>query len=97
MGKIKREKNIVRWMIGLYCTKKHKNRKTLCEECHQLLKYARSRLDSCPYGEEKNSCRRCATPCYAPEKRAAIKRVMGYSGPRMLYCKPYEWMIHLFK
>jgi len=97
MGKIKREKSIVRWMVEFYCKKKHKNRGRLCDECNQLLTYAHSRLDHCPYGEEKQSCRRCITPCYAREKRKKIKKVMRYSAPRMIYYKPYEWILHLFK
>lgn len=97
MRKIVREKNTVRWMIEFYCTKKHKNRKTLCEECTKLLKYSHSRLNNCFYGEEKNSCIRCITPCYAPEKREKIKKVMRYAAPRMIYYKPYEWIIHLLK
>ena len=97
MRKIEREKETLRWMIEFYCRKKHKKRSGLCDECDELLKYAWNRLEHCPYGEKKKSCKRCRVPCYAPEKRKAIKRVMGYSAPRMIYYKPLEWMNHLLK
>ncbi len=97
MRKIEREQNTVGIMINFYCGKKHKRKSSLCEECGALLKYARERLENCPYGEEKKSCKKCITPCYAPEKKKRIRRVMGYSGPRMIYHKPLEWITHLFK
>ncbi len=97
MIKIEREKNTVGVMIKFYCMKKHKRKNPLCKECSELLEYARERLENCPYGENKKSCKRCTSPCYAQEKRERIRQVMGYSGPRMLYYKPLEWMDHLFK
>ncbi len=97
MSRIEREKNVVRWMIGFYCTKKHKKGAPLCEQCHKLLKYAHQRLDYCPYGEDKHSCRKCITPCYGLEERDAIKKVMGYSGPRIIYCKPLEGLSYYFR
>lgn len=96
MGKIRREKRIVEDMIRFYCEKKHRGKKPLCNECTALLIYAHQRLDSCPQGEEKTSCRKCATHCYVGDKRMGIKKVMGYSGPRMMIYKPGAWVRHIF-
>ena len=39
MGRIDREKKIIKLMIDIYCHKKHGNNKgELCEECAELLK-----------------------------------------------------------
>ncbi|NBG89678.1 nitrous oxide-stimulated promoter family protein [Isachenkonia alkalipeptolytica] len=96
MGKIHREKRIVADMIRFYCDKKHPQKKDLCKHCSNLLDYAHKRLENCPYGEKKTSCRRCLTHCYNPDMRMAIKRVMGYGAPRMFFYKPAEWIKHLF-
>ena len=57
-NRITREKKTVELMIRLYCRKKEKNQ-TLCPSCEELLHYAHARLDRCPFGEKKSSCKRC--------------------------------------
>ena len=49
-SKREKEKELVSFMIELYCKKKHKS-KTLCPECKELDAYARSRVDNCPFME----------------------------------------------
>lgn len=96
MSRIEKEKNTVRTMIEFYCRKKHNN-SGLCKECDALWGYAVKRLENCPYGEGKKACKKCITPCYTMEKRMKIRKVMSYSGPRMLYCKPRMWLAHFFR
>lgn len=91
---IAHEKRIVELMIHLYCRKKEKN-KTLCPQCAELLKYAHARLDHCPFGEEKNACKQCTVHCYKPAMREQMKRVMRFSGPRMLLYAPWQAIRHL--
>ena len=81
--RITQEKRTVEIMIRLYCRKKEKNA-TLCPECEELLRYAHARLDHCPFGEKKSSCKKCSVHCYKPAMRERMREVMRFSGPRML-------------
>ncbi|MCF0196021.1 MAG: nitrous oxide-stimulated promoter family protein [Bacteroidaceae bacterium] len=95
-SRIEREKHVVELMIRLYCTSGKAHRKerggtagpVLCEECQALLDYAHARLSRCRFGEQKPSCRHCTVHCYKPEMREGIRRVMRWSGPRMLLYHP---------
>lgn len=87
-------------MVGIYCRGVHSQPVELCRECALLLEYAEARTRKCPFGEGKPVCRKCTVHCYSPEKRDAIKRVMRYSGPRMLYHNPVlaiRHLLHIFK
>ena len=94
MGKIVYEKRIVEKMIRIYCRSKH-DQKELCDECRELLDYALLRLDKCKYGDKKSACGKCTTHCYKPVMREKIKRVMKFSGPRMLFHHPLDAFRHL--
>ena len=94
-GKIAKEKTVVKKMIVLYCNKKHESQgDNLCKNCQELLSYSLQRLDYCQYGEEKPTCRKCATHCYSPSKRKQIKAVMRFSGMRLVIQAPGEWIQH---
>lgn len=95
MSRIRREKKTVELMIRLYCRKKEKN-KSLCPACAGLLQYACSRLDHCPWGERKTTCKHCVIHCYAPEMRERMREVMRFAGPRMLFYHPFAALRHLF-
>lgn len=96
MDRIEKEKKTIGWMITFYCGKNH-HKKRPCNECRELMAYANKRLEHCPYGVHKNPCRRCTRPCYAPDMRKRVKRVMRYSGPRIIFYQPYEWIKHFFQ
>ncbi len=81
-------------MIGIYCRHKEHN-KTLCKNCRELESYAHRRLDCCRYGEKKRACKNCTTHCYAPKQRELIRKVMRFSGPRMIIYSPLEAIRHL--
>lgn len=96
MNRIEREKKVVALMIGIYCRRHHSTRKgELCGDCRALLEYAMKRLDHCPKGNGKGSCRKCQIHCYAPEKREKIRNVMRYVGPRMILVHPVAAIRHL--
>lgn len=86
--KIGREKRMVEIMIRLYCRGAEGNEE-LCSDCTELLAYAHFRLEHCLFGVKKRSCRSCRIHCYRPEMREKIRRVMRYSGPRMLWHNPW--------
>ncbi len=87
MDRIWREKRTVERMIRLYCRRAEGN-KELCPACRELLDYALLRLDCCHYGNGKPACKKCVTHCYKPDMREHIRKVMRYSGPRLLFYDP---------
>ncbi|WP_294472847.1 nitrous oxide-stimulated promoter family protein [uncultured Bacteroides sp.] len=95
-SRIKQEKKTVELMIRLYCRKKEKNA-VLCSECEELLHYAHARLDRCPFGERKSSCKNCKVHCYKPALRERMRQVMRFSGPRMLFYAPLAAIRHLLR
>ena len=92
MTRIEREKKVVSIMIDLYA-RAHKGREA---ECAALKAYALTRLERCPFGEEKTMCQFCKVHCYRPKMQARIKEVMRYSGPRMLFHAPITAVQHLW-
>jgi len=84
-------------MVRIYCADRHGARNgPLCEGCSALVAYAHLRLARCPYGAEKTTCRECPIHCYRPAERTAMKDVMRYAGPRMLWRHPILALRHLW-
>jgi hypothetical protein len=81
-------------MIRLYCRSAEGNRE-LCHTCRELLSYTLSRLDHCPYGDNKPACKRCTAHCYKPVMRESIRRVMRFSGSRMILYAPFAAIRHI--
>jgi len=81
-------------MVHIYCHDHHQ-KEGLCSECSELLSYAETKLDRCPYGEQKPTCNRCPIHCYKPEPKEQMRLVMRYSGPRMLLRHPILAIRHL--
>lgn len=93
--RIVREKKTVRAMVEIYCRDHHSTGRELCPECGDILNYALTRLDKCPFQEGKTTCANCPVHCYQPAMKDKIKEVMRYSGPRMTYRHPVLAMYHL--
>ena len=97
--KREKEQYVVEEMIRLYCRKNHKiqYRETgaMCPVCQQLSDYAKLRSQKCPFMEEKTFCANCKVHCYKPEMREQIRKVMRFSGPRMLLYHPVLAVWHL--
>ncbi len=84
-------------MVALYCRAKHAPAAgSLCAECTELAGYAEVRLSKCPFGVEKTTCRECPVHCYRPGEREAMRAVMIYAGPRMLWAHPLLAIRHLW-
>ncbi len=96
VSRIDKEKRVVEIMVRLYCRHKEGN-DCLCTDCSALVEYARYRLERCPFGERKTSCKRCSVHCYKPEMRERMRQVMRFSGPRMLFRHPWIAMKHLLQ
>ena len=96
MSRIEREKQTVQKMIELYCHH-HLHQDTMPDEYQHLADYACRRLDHCRYGEQKTACKDCPTHCYAPKEREAIREVMRWAGPRMIWYAPKDAILHLLR
>jgi hypothetical protein len=93
-SRIQRESRTVEVMIALYCRDNHKTA-GLCPECRELNDYALERLRKCPFQEGKTTCAKCPVHCYNTEMRDKIRKVMRYSGPRMIFRHPIMAVQHL--
>ncbi len=96
--RMSREERTVEAMIDLYCHTQHAEvggNGNLCPECQALQDYARLRLQKCPFQAGKTTCAKCPIHCYQPDKRAEIRTVMRYAGPRMLLRHPILALFHL--
>lgn len=96
-SKREREKQVVQLMIRLYWKKLHGTQKGLCPECRELAEYAVMRSDRCPFMETKTFCSNCRVHCYKPEMREKIRKVMRFSGPRMLLHHPVMAVRHVME
>lgn len=97
MNRIEKEKKTIELMINLYCKKNHGTKGNLCSQCNELLEYAQKRLTYCKFGEKKTSCSKCPIHCYRKDMKEKIKKVMRFSGPRILFYSPYEFIRHIVK
>ena len=100
MNRTEREKDILARMVRIYCRNhSHPPQSNhplgLCEECAALLTYALRRIDCCPQGAAKTTCRLCPIHCYSPLHRERIRAVMRYVGPRMMLYHPVAAIRHL--
>jgi len=84
-------------MIEIYCRGKHRSRAEPCTGCVALHAYAMERPDRCVFGTDKLTCRSCPVHCYKPAMREAIRGVMAYAGPRMLWSHPILAIRHLME
>ena len=100
----KREHEVAtsRKMLEIYCHDVHREENAsramgeICPECQELFAYVQQRIAKCPHMEHKTFCSQCKTHCYAPVRREQIKRVMRYSGPRMLKYSPLQALKHIW-
>ena len=83
-------------MVHIYCRGHHETKAALCPECTEFLAYAFMRLDKCPFQEHKSTCGKYLVHCYQPVMKEKVKKVMRYSGPRMLLHSPGLALHHAF-
>ncbi|MGF1754879.1 nitrous oxide-stimulated promoter family protein [Vibrio makurazakiensis] len=94
IGELATEYKTVIAMVHIYCADHH-GTKELCNDCRELLEYAETKLDRCPYGQAKPTCNKCPIYCYKPEPKEQMRLVMRYAGPRMLPKHPILAIRHL--
>ena len=96
-GAIATEKKTVTVMVRLYCAGHHDAADAPCAACASLERYSHARLDACPYGSDKPTCKACPIHCYKPAEREAMRDVMRFAGPRMMLRHPWLSAVHLWK
>lgn len=89
--KIEKRKKVLSAMFAIYI-KKHKKEK---EEVNSLKAYAFQRIDKCPNVNDGIYCSSCKIHCFSDDKRKEIKKVMKYSGPRMIFYHPLMALDHM--
>lgn len=92
--RITREKRTIHTMIGMYCRGRHGTRGRICPVCAGLRAYADQRIDKCPWLPQKPTCAGCPVHCYKPDRREEARRMMRWSGPRMLWTHPLLTLLH---
>lgn len=93
--RIEREKRTVTLMIEMHCSHFHQMNGGLCEDCIELQQYAMRQTEQCRFGGEKPVCSACPVHCYKREMREQIRKVMRFSGPRMIWRHPRLAILHL--
>lgn len=89
------EKEVFDKMTLIYC-KGHKHKDPLCDDCKKIVEYAHKRIDNCRLGDEKTFCSKCTIHCFKEDIRNDVKKIMSYSGPRMIFHHPIMAIKHLF-
>ncbi|MCX6244503.1 MAG: nitrous oxide-stimulated promoter family protein [Bacteroidetes bacterium] len=93
---IAREKRTIEKIIKLYCRSVHGGNE-LCYDCAELREYAMKRIEGCVFKEDKPACKECPVHCYSPIRREEIRKVMRFSGPRMIFRHPVIAIMHAIK
>jgi len=95
--KLDKEIKVLKEMILLYCHRNHmiKNGEECCKECQELIEYGTLRVINCPFMETKTFCSNCKVHCYRPDMRERIRKVMRYSGPRIIFKHPRMAIWHV--
>jgi len=97
-SKLTKEREVCDLMIELYCNDHHHIKKgEMCPKCKDLSEYMHWRLSLCPFGNYKSFCSNCPIHCYKQEYKENIKKVMRYSGPRMIFVHPYLAIKHVIE
>lgn len=95
-NRLEREFLTITRMLEIYCQNHHSLQDGLCGSCSALRQYSRKRLEHCPFRDSKPTCTNCTIHCYKKEMQDAVKDVMRYSGPRMIYRHPILAFFHLY-
>ncbi len=98
--------------VALYCRGKHPARAKrrfsykgvddstwhgiqLCDECFKLLAHGTAKRLMCPK-EPKPYCKECDIHCYGPGYRERVRRIMRYSGKKMIMRGRLDMLYHYF-
>ena len=86
--KIYKEMEVVDLMIDIYYKKQIRLDEGKNVEKKDLMNYCHYRLSKCPFKDNKPFCSNCKIHCYDKIHQELIRKVMRYSGPRMMIYHP---------
>lgn len=86
------KKQLLDIMFDIYI-KDHESEKDSMES---LRLYSHNRLENCQNKDKRNFCSSCSIRCFSKNRREDIKRVMKYSGPRLIFYRPLALLRHTF-
>lgn len=93
--RLARELATAQAMALIHCREVHGTADGLCSACQSLMDYATRRLDRCVFGDDKPTCANCKVHCYNPQNREAMRTMMRYSGPKMIWRHPVLALHHV--
>lgn len=88
------EKEIFDKMTLIYCKDHHCS--SICTRCNEIILYAHRRIDLCKFGKNKSFCSKCLIHCFKTDIREDVKKIMRYSGPRIIFHHPLMAFKHMF-
>lgn len=96
-SKISSKKSTISFMINLYCKNHHNSQNNPCKSCKELIAYSHEKIEKCPNLDSDLTCGNCEIHCYNQEMQQEIRKIMKYSGPRMIFHQPITAIKHLIK
>ncbi|MCX5774676.1 MAG: nitrous oxide-stimulated promoter family protein [Fusobacteria bacterium] len=93
--RLNREIKTLKIMVEMYCKKVHNDVKPFCEKCQESLDYVISRVENCPKKSYRGICKGCKIHCYKDVYREEIKKIMRFSGPRLIMKHPILALLHI--
>ena len=90
---VDKEMRMLDRFVQVYCRHHHGAGDQTCDQCRDLLSYARTRLEKCPFAP-KPKCKDCKVHCYLGDYRDRIRQVMRFSGMYFIKRGRLDWLLH---
>ena len=91
-----REKTTIHALLLIYCAHHHRvESDQLCTKCKTVFDYAIKRLSACPFQGQKPTCANCTIHCYNSDMQDKVRKIMRYSGPRLIFKHPILAIYHI--
>lgn len=91
--KVDKEMQMLERFVRVYCRHHHGGGDQNCQQCRDLLSYARTRLEKCPF-DPKPKCKDCKVHCYRGDYRDRVRQVMRFSGMYFIKRGRLDWLFH---
>jgi hypothetical protein len=92
---LQKENETLLVMTLIYCRAVHGTKSGLCADCSAVVEYADQKINKCPWGKKKPVCTHCPIHCFELDMRQRIRKIMRFSGPRMLLRHPITTLFHI--
>lgn len=81
-------------LFKIYCAHEHADKAegiendSLCPSCRVSLDYSLERTLTCKLKGSGQLCSSCPVHCFEPDQRENIRKIMRFSGPRLIWKSP---------